>query len=246
MTPRSDGQAVPTILLVDDDVLVQLLVEDICTQLGCRFIAAGDGRQARHVLDHQDLDLVILDRRLPDIDGLLLAPTLKDDHKLPFIVLSSMDSPTDQVLGLGLGARDYICKPVEPLLLRARIQANLARNRQVGDKVDLSLGQTLRLDRLSRRLWVADRIEVLSPAETRLLVCLMEHAGSPCDRMQISRAICGREWVYGDRTIDVLVSRLRRRITGSSASILTVHGLGYTLVVPDAQPATAPSQAQRC
>jgi len=74
-------------------------------------------------------------------------------------------------------------------------------------------------------------VETLSPAETRLLVCLAAAIGKPCDRTRISEAICGRDWVYGDRTVDVLVSRLRRRLRGSVARIVTVHGLGYTLTV---------------
>ena len=89
---------------------------------------------------------------------------------------------------------------------------------------------SLQLDTRSRRLSVAGRTETLSPAETRLLVCLIHDLGRPCDRMQISMAICGREWVYGDRTIDVLISRLRRRLRGSSAQIITVHGFGYSLL----------------
>ncbi|MDO4232518.1 MAG: response regulator transcription factor [Lautropia sp.] len=221
------------ILLVDDDELVQLLVEDIVTQLGHRFTVAADGASARAVLARQRFDLVILDRRLPDIDGLLLAPMLKNDRKLPFIVLSSLDATSDQVLGFELGALDYICKPVEPAVLRARIQAHLAAQRPQDDEQHPSVGDSLQLDALSRRLKVGDRTETLSPAETRLLTCLIRKVGIPCDRTEISRAICGREWVYGDRTVDVLVSRLRRRLQGSHTKIITVHGLGYALVEAD-------------
>lgn len=222
------------ILLVDDDELVQLLVEDIVTQLGHRFTVAADGASARAVLARQRFNLVILDRRLPDIDGLLLAPMLKNDRKLPFIVLSSLDATSDQVLGFELGALDYICKPVEPAVLRARIQAHLAAaQRPQDDEQHRSVGSLLQLDALSRRLRVGDRTETLSPAETRLLTCLIRHLGVPCDRTQISQAICGREWVYGDRTVDVLVSRLRRRLQGSGTKIITVHGLGYALVEAD-------------
>ena len=94
----------------------------------------------------------------------------------------------------------------------------------------LEVGETLRLNVRTRRLSVAGRTEVLSPAETRLLTCLIHGIGQPLDRMQISKAICGREWCYGDRTIDVLVSRLRQRLRGSTVAITTVHGVGYILI----------------
>lgn len=87
---------------------------------------------------------------------------------------------------------------------------------------------------LTRRLWVNGRMEVMSPAETRLLACLIRHLGEPLDRVLISKAICKREWVYGDRTVDVLVSRLRRRLRGSAAQIVTIHGMGYILTTDGA------------
>ncbi|ANB36414.1 response regulator transcription factor [Rhodovulum sulfidophilum] len=223
--------ATADILLVDDDILVQVMVEDIVTQLGHRFHAAGDGETAREAIGRNGFDLVILDRRLPDTDGLLLAPLLQQDRKIPFIVFSSLDAPTDQVLGLGMGASDYVCKPVEPAVLRARIQARLTARRTPEEQTTFRLGDALRLDAVSRRLWIADRVEVLSPAESRLLICLLRNIGKPRDRMQISMATCGREWVYGDRTIDVLISRLRRRLKGSEVRITTVHGLGYVLTL---------------
>ncbi|WP_116134471.1 response regulator transcription factor [Tropicimonas sp. IMCC34043] len=217
------------ILLVDDDVLIQLMVEDVVTQLGHRFTCAGDGASAREALTAGHFDLVILDRRLPDTDGLLLAQAIQAEAKSPFIVLSSLGSPDDQVLGLGLGALDYICKPVEPAVLRARIERHVAVRRAPSDEAIVAVGSRLRLNVLTRRLSVAGRTEVLSPAETRLLVCLIRALGQPLDRAGMSMAICGREWVYGDRTVDVLVSRLRRRLRGSKCGIVTVHGIGYIL-----------------
>lgn len=225
---------VADILLVDDDLLVQMMVEDIVHQLGHRCTAAADGQRARELLQQRSFDLAIIDRRLPDMDGLLLAPTLKaadQERGMPFIVLSSLDSSTDQVLGFDMGAIDYICKPIEPTVLRARLQARLASLDQAQKQTHFQVGERLRFDAGSRRLLVDGRTETLSPAETRLLVCLFQNLGVPCDRNQISIAVFGREWVYGDRTVDVLVSRLRRRLRGSDAEIITVHGLGYALVV---------------
>lgn len=218
------------ILLIDDDVLIQYMVEDVVKQMGHRFSCADSGETARAALGAQLFDLVILDRRLPDTDGLLLAQMIQAKAKSPFIVLSSLGSANDQILGLGMGAADYICKPVEPAVLRARIEKQLAMHRGGGDETMLAVGATLRLNIRTRRLSVADRTEVLAPAETRLLICLIHGLGQPLERMQISKAICGREWCYGDRTVDVLVSRLRQRLRGSTVRITTVHGVGYILM----------------
>lgn len=221
------------ILLVDDDTLVQLMVDDIVRQLGHHCTAVADGQAARQVLATGKFDLAIIDRRLPDMDGLLLAPQLKAGEGMLFIVLSSLDSSADQVLGFDMGAIDYICKPIEPAVLRARLQARLAGLGGNNQANRLSVGRQLTLDIPSRRLQVASRTEILSPTETRLLVCLIEHLGQPCDRSLISTAICGRDWVYGDRTVDVLISRLRRRLRDSEVRIITVHGLGYALASAD-------------
>lgn len=218
------------ILLIDDDVLIQYMVEDVVTQMGHRFSFADNGESARAALSERSFHLVILDRRLPDTDGLLLTQVIQAKARSPFIVLSSLASANDQVLGLGMGAADYICKPVEPALLRARIAKQLDLHRGGADEAVLEVGETLRLNVRTRRLSVAGRTEVLSPAETRLLTCLIHGIGQPLDRMQISKAICGREWCYGDRTIDVLVSRLRQRLRGSTVAITTVHGVGYILI----------------
>nr|WP_276570084.1 response regulator transcription factor [Rhodovibrio salinarum] len=217
--------------MIDDDVLIQVMVEDVVSQMGHHFECAVDGTGARKALGSGHFDLVILDRRLPDTDGLLLAQTIQQEAKSPFIVLSSLDTANDQVLGLGMGAMDYICKPVEPAVLRARIDKHLAARRDRSEEAVVAVGDALRLNRTTRRLWVGDRVEVLSPAETRLLVSLVENFDQALDRMRLSKAIGGREWVYGDRTVDVLVSRVRRRLRRSGMQIATVYGVGYMLTL---------------
>jgi DNA-binding response OmpR family regulator len=217
------------ILLIDDDVLIQYMVEDVVTQMGHRFSCADSGETARAALAAKSFHLVILDRRLPDTDGLLLTQVIQAKARAPFIVLSSLASANDQVLGLGMGAADYIGKPVEAAVLRARIEKQLALQRGDTDQKRLTVGETLCLNVQTRRLRVPGRTEVLSPAETRLLTYLIQGLGQPQDRMHISKAICGRDWCYGDRTVDVLVSRLRQRIRGRAVRSTTVHGVGYIL-----------------
>lgn len=222
------------ILLIDDDVLSQYMVEDVVTQMGHRFHCAADGESGREALAASRFSLVILDRRLPDTDGLLLAQAIQTQARSPFIIFSQLSSPNDQALGLGMGALDYICKPVEPIVLRARIEKHLAVERDTSEDTVLVVANALRLNTLTRRLWVNGHMEVMSPAETRLLACLIRHLGEPLDRVLISKAICKREWVYGDRTVDVLVSRLRRRLRDSAVQIVTIHGMGYILTNDEA------------
>ncbi|WP_165825269.1 response regulator transcription factor [Rhodopseudomonas palustris] len=217
------------ILLVDDDVLIHFMVEDIGRQMGHSITCAADGAAGLAALKDEHFDLVILDRRLPDTDGLLLAPEIQADARSSFIVLSSLSTPNDQLLGLGLGALDYVSKPVEPAVLKARIERHLATRRDTSAPAVLSISETFHLNLVTRRLAVAGRTECLSPAENRLLAHFMKNVEIPQSRSDISKAIGGREWVYGDRTGDVLVSRLRRRISGSTLQIITVHGLGYSL-----------------
>ncbi len=217
------------ILLIDDDALIRYMVEDIVIQMGHHFSCAACGETGRAMLSSRPFDLVILDRWLPDTDGLLLIPEIQSKSKTPFIILSALSSPNDQALGLGMGAMDYVCKPVEQLVLRARIEKHITAGRESAVNTILEIANVLKLNTLTRRLWLCGRTEVLSPAKTRLLACMIQNLEHPLDRMQISQAIFNRDWVYGDRTVDVLISRLRQRLRGCTVQILTVHGLGYML-----------------
>ncbi|MCP9629051.1 response regulator transcription factor [Rhodopseudomonas palustris] len=223
------------ILLVDDDVVIHYMIEDITRQMGHSITCVADGAGGRAALKDDHFDLVILDRRLPDTDGLLLAPDIQADPRSSFIVLSSLATPNDQLLGLGLGALDYVTKPVEPAVLKARMERHLATRRDTLGPATLSIGKTFHLNPVTRRLTVAGRTECLSPAECRLLAHFMQNIDIPQSRSDISKAIGGREWVYGDRTGDVLVSRIRKRIAGSMLQIITVHGLGYSLTAEPAE-----------
>lgn len=218
------------ILLIDDDALIHYMVEDTVTQMGHKFSCAACGETARSVLTDHQFDLVILDRWLPDTDGLLLIPEIKSKADTPFIILSTLSTPNDQALGLGMGAMDYVCKPVEQLALRARIKKHLMnRRKEPSDNLVLKINDVLKLNTLTRQLCLSGRTEALSPAKTRLLALMIRNLEHPLNRMQICQAIFNRDWIYGDRTVDVLISRLRQRLHGCPIQITTVHGLGYML-----------------
>ena len=150
----------------------------------------------------------------------------------PVLLLSANTEQVRQQPEAGTLFAALLEKPLDATALAQAIRRHAGPPPSSPDKEDtLSIANGLWLDTPTRRLHIDGRIETLSPAETRLLVCLAAAIGKPCDRTRISEAICGRDWVYGDRTVDVLVSRLRRRLRGSVARIVTVHGLGYTLTV---------------
>ena len=150
----------------------------------------------------------------------------------PVLLLSANTEQVRQQPEAGMLFAALLEKPLDATALAQAIRRHAGPPPSSPNKEDtLSIANGLWLDTPTRRLHIDGRIETLSPAETRLLVCLAAAIGKPCDRTRISEAICGRDWVYGDRTVDVLVSRLRRRLRGSVARIVTVHGLGYTLTV---------------
>ncbi|WP_425072023.1 response regulator transcription factor [Sagittula sp. S175] len=221
-----------TVLCIDDDPIVQLMLEDIIAGAGADFVIAGSAREAEDVLADTHVDLVLLDRRLPDSDGLLLLQAIKSRSDCPVIILSTMDKSRDKLLGIGLGATEYVTKPFNPLELSSRIRRLLTARSEttgpVGHDVCLVAGMTF--DPRSRRLDTERHHIILAPAETRLLHALLLNEGQVQTRDELTQFTCGREWSPGDRTIDVLINRLRGRLRSFPVEIVTVHRAGYLLV----------------
>ena len=228
------------ILVVDDDPVVRVLLREMLLTKGHDVTEAENAAEAEASLQRGLWDLVLLDRRLPDSDGLLLLQRIKDQHDCPVIVLSVMDDEHDRTLGLGLGAHDYIAKPFSAAELLLRIQ-NLLMTRRAATYA--SPGAPIEhgpftLSQTARRLTVDGRAHQLTSAEARLMAIFLGHAGEVLDRTFLTRSICQRDWSHNDRTIDVLVARLRKRIERNPKTpkwIVTVHGAGYLFdaVVPD-------------
>lgn len=221
------------ILGIDDDPVVQIMLSDVLGRAGYDYQSARDAREAEEFVSANNFDLVLLDRRLPDSDGLLLIEKIRNRCGCPVIVLSAMDETRDKLLGLGLGAADYITKPFSPAELCSRVSRSLARRYP-----NVHLTEPVYLDDISlvpatRMLTVKGMRSVLPPAETKVLQMLLENAGLPLSRNVLTNAVSGRDWVHGDRTVDVLISRLRRRLKRGAAKIVTLHGTGYTLIVDE-------------
>ena len=228
--PASAGKN--AVLCIEDDPIVQLMLNDIVCGAGADCVVVGTAREAEEHLAGAQYALVLLDRRLPDSDGLLLLQTIKESSDCPVVILSAMDETRDKLLGIGLGAAAYVTKPFNPLELSSRIRqlmtARTDANGGAGDSAFKVGGGVF--DPRTRRLDIEDSAVFLAPAESRLLHALLLNEGEVQTRDQLSQFACGREWSPGDRTVDVLINRLRGRICALPAKIVTVHRTGYVLV----------------
>ena len=222
-----------SVLCVDDDPVIQILLSEVVRTAGARYTQATSAQEAEELLDRRSFDLVLLDRRLPDGDGLLLLRSTHEVADCPVIVLSELSGSRERMLGLGLGAVDYIVKPFSATELSSRVRYILTekdRERQTANASPVEVGR-IRLVPASRELSIDGRVVFLPPAEARLLQTLMEAANKVQTRDRLTLKACGREWCLGDRTVDVLIARLRKKIPTDVARIVTIHGSGYLLTV---------------
>lgn len=195
--PAASAKPVPgRVLCIEDDPVVQLMLNDIVANAGARCVIAGTAREAEDILGKSTFDLILLDRRLPDSDGLLLLQTIKESGDCPVVVLSAMDNTRDKILGIGMGAAEYVTKPFNPLELGARIRQLLnerARTSAEPPEDAFEIGR-MSFDPRTRCLRIGDATSFLPPTEGRLLRAFLLNEGDPQSRDQLSRAACGREW----------------------------------------------------
>lgn len=227
-----------SILLVDDDQEIRELLHAYLTRAGFAVRTTGDGRSFREALNEVAADLVILDVMLPDEDGFSLCRWVRQHPRLaqvPIIMLTASSDEADRVIGLELGADDYLGKPFSPRELQARIKA-LLRRAQFGQERSASeiiAFEEWRLDIVSHRLFHTDGEEVfLSGADFALLKLFLDHPQQILDRDTIGNATRGREPMPLDRIVDMAVSRLRQRLRDTDKPprlIRTVRGSGYLL-----------------
>ncbi len=227
------------LLVVDDDREIRNLLSEYLSQAGFRVSAVGDGKAMRRVLETHRIDLVILDLMLPGEDGLSLCRDLRArSSNLPVLMLTARGDEVDRIIGLEMGADDYLAKPFSPRELLARIKTILRRaqslpaNMEIGDARGFRFAGW-RLDVATRNATAPDGLVVpLSGAEYRLLRVFLEHPQRVLPRDQLLELANKREAILFDRSIDVLVGRLRRRLMDDSrepALIKTVRGEGYVL-----------------
>jgi two-component system, OmpR family, response regulator len=225
----------PHILFVEDDADIRSLVADFLIKNGYRTSVAGDGRELDRTLEVSRIDLVILDIMLPKEDGLSLCRRIRATSHVPIIMLTARGSEIDRVVGLEMGADDYLTKPFSTHELLARIRAllrraNLARAPREHRPASLSFAGW-KLDLGARRLQSADGAAVpLTGGEFELLVAFCEHPRRVLTREQLLDLTRGRAAALFDRSIDIQVSRLRRKIEENPKDpvlIQTVRAGGY-------------------
>ena len=230
----------PHLLIVDDDREIRGLLAQYLEKHDFRTTTVADGREMRRILERSHVDLLVLDLMLPGEDGLSLCRELRSRSQLPIIMLTARGEDVDRIVGLELGADDYVAKPFNPRELLGRIKAVLRRSAHAprdpspDDVRGFSFGGW-RLDTVSRTLANEEGREVaLSGAEYRLLAVLLGSGNRVLTRAQLTELLRGRDADPFDRSIDVRVSRLRQ-ILGDDARapqiIKTVYGEGYVIGV---------------
>lgn len=232
------------ILVVDDDAKIVQLVRAYLERDGFDVVAARDGREAIEALREHDPALVVLDRMLPEIDGLSVIRAIRRTNDTPIVMLSARGTTADRIAGLDVGADDYLSKPFSPAELVIRIRRVLgrsgSRDRQTDHRI-LESGD-LRIDLERREVVLAGTPIPATDVEFRLLVAIVEADGRVLSRDQLLDAVYGRDaHDVLDRTIDVHIRRLRDKL-GDPADdprvIATVRGSGYRSVTRSSSPAT--------
>jgi len=218
------------ILVVDDEAKLVNVVKGYLEQAGYRVATAGNGREALFAArDHQP-DLIILDMMMPEMDGLAFMREYAREGSAPIIALTARVDETDKILGLEMGADDYITKPFSPRELVARVRAVLRRSGAAQPEVNLLRSGGLSLDRDARVVSVNGRQVELTPMEFNLLNTLMSNPGRTFSRMELLEQAQGFAYDGYERTIDVHVKNLRKKIEADPTQpdyVLTVFGAGY-------------------
>jgi two-component system OmpR family response regulator len=229
------------ILVVDDDAEIRSLLGDYLRKNGYKATAVADGRAMWIALSRGKVDLIVLDLMLPGEDGLTLCRKLRADSDAPVIMLTARGEETDRIVGLEMGADDYLAKPFNPRELLARIKSVLRRTRSLPRNLREDGTRAIRFagwrfDTIARQLVSAEgAVTSLSGAELQLLRIFLDHPNHVLTRDQLMVLSKGRESEPFDRSIDLRVSRLRHRLGDDPADpriIKTVRGQGYVLAVP--------------
>jgi two-component system, OmpR family, alkaline phosphatase synthesis response regulator PhoP len=220
----------PNILIVEDDLAVRDIVQIALEREGMSVEAVGDGESAlKRFRSAGAFDLVVLDIMLPGIDGISLCQELRKSSDVPVVMLTARDGERSVVLGLEVGADDYVTKPISPLEVVSRVRAHLRRRRMNAPDQRLAF-PGLVIDLLRRQVWVEENRVDLTAAEFEVLSALAAHPGWVYSRQQIMEQLWDGEF-YGElRTADVHVRNIRRKIETDPRKpryILTVRGMGY-------------------
>jgi len=222
-----------TILVADDEKEIRELLRLYLENSGYKVIEAEDGQQALEVLRSTHIDLCLLDIMMPKVDGYRVLQELRKESNIPVMILSAKDTDSEKILGLNLGADDYMAKPFNPLEAIARVNSNIRRFYSLGtgtlaeEKIQV---KDLTLDLDACELKKGDVYIDLTSVEYKIMELFMKHPGKVFTKQQIYEYGWGEEFIVADNNIMVCISKLRDKLDDDpSAYIKTIRGLGYRL-----------------
>ncbi|MBL7183793.1 MAG: response regulator transcription factor [Anaerolineae bacterium] len=219
-----------TILVVDDEKNIVELARLYLEKEGYRVEAAYDGAEALAKIKSLQPDLVVLDLMLPEIDGWEVCRRVRGEYDVPIIMLTARDDDVDKIVGLEMGADDYLTKPFNPRELAARVRAVLRRyEKAIRPEQVIKIGQVT-IDPQRREVTVGDRLVELRTQEFDLLLALAQHKGIVLSRDQLLDLAWGFDFYGQTRTVDIHIAHLRDKLANSDLVIDTVWGIGYKLV----------------
>ena len=223
-----------TILVIEDERKIALGLQNYLESAGFITITASDGTSGLAMARREQPDLILLDVMLPGMDGFAVCRALRAESSVPIIMLTARIEEADSLVGLELGADDYITKPFSPRQVVARIKAVLRRSSGELEPTAILRRADVQLDQARRTVQVAGvAITTLTPTEFELLATLLRAAGRPLSRTQLLDAVQGDDGEAYDRTVDAHIKNLRRKIEPNPATpryVLTVFGVGYKFV----------------
>lgn len=222
-----------TILIADDEKEIRDLLRLYLENEQYQVVEAEDGQQTLDILHRQRIDLCLLDIMMPKLDGYQVLRQLRTENNIPVMILSAKDADSEKILGLNLGADDYLAKPFNPLEVVARVNSNIRRFYQLGTstgiKSVLSV-QDLTLDEESCTLKKEDLVIELTSVEYKIMELFMKHPGKVYTKQQIYEYGWGEEYLVADNNIMVCISKLRAKLDDDPTRyIKTIRGLGYRL-----------------
>ena len=225
----------PTILLVEDDIELAQLIQEYLNANGFSLAIESDGALAEDRILSETPDLVILDLMLPGKDGMSICKSIRDEYSNPIIMLTASGESVDHILGLELGADDYLSKPIEPRILLAHIRAVLRRATAIpSPSQNLVQVGNITMDFSSRKVTVLDTVIDLTGPEYELLSILVEHRGNTLTRDELLNLWRGIDYDGQNRIVDITISQIRSKLATDNVSdkhIKTVRNKGYLLAL---------------
>ena len=222
-----------TVLIADDESEIRELLRLYLEKDGYQVVEAEDGIQAVKLLEKKEIDLALLDIMMPGMDGYQVLKRIRENSNIPVMILSAKNQDVDKILGLDLGADDYLSKPFNPLEAMARINSNIRRFYSLGAKgkeiKELKV-KDLRLDTEACAVYKNDTLIDLTSVEYRIMRMFMENPGKVFTKQQLFEEGWGEEYIVADNSIMVCISKLRAKLSEENdAYIKTIRGLGYRM-----------------